>query len=157
MYLELDGWELGLRFSSAHFIPYHGKCERLHGHDYSIKVKLYGSLDESGMVMDFTHIKRALKEITSSLDHRLLLPESFVVSEDDESVHVEVHSKKYMFPKSDVLLLDVETPTVESLAKFTLSTFISMGTIPDSVYKVELCVEEGRGQGAWDVWEKKKP
>ncbi|GAC1692800.1 MAG: hypothetical protein PVS3B1_31520 [Ktedonobacteraceae bacterium] len=33
-----------LNFSSAHFITYSGKCERLHGHNYGVLVEVEGEL-----------------------------------------------------------------------------------------------------------------
>ena len=58
-------------FSAAHFLShYHGKCEKLHGHNY--KVRLWaggGELDEGGMLADFSLLKKALNEAVSPLDH----------------------------------------------------------------------------------------
>lgn len=61
-------------FAAAHFLRnYKGKCERLHGHNYKVKVTLEGdTLDEAGMLMDFTDIKRELKNATEYLDHQHL-------------------------------------------------------------------------------------
>ncbi len=58
-------------FAAAHFIKnYHGKCENLHGHNYKIRLFVSGNtLDEGGMLIDFGLLKKALKEITSGLDH----------------------------------------------------------------------------------------
>src|SRR6476646_5960729 len=63
-----------LRFSSAHFITYGGKCERLHGHNYGVLVEIEGELNEDKLVFDFTVLKRLTKEICQQLDHRFLLP-----------------------------------------------------------------------------------
>src|SRR5947208_10966948 len=35
-----------LKFSSAHFITFGGKCERLHGHNYGVLVEIEGALNE---------------------------------------------------------------------------------------------------------------
>ena len=61
-------------FAAAHFLRnYKGKCERLHGHNYKVKVTLAGeTLDEAGMLMDFTDIKRELRNISEALDHQHL-------------------------------------------------------------------------------------
>ena len=63
-----------LNFSSAHFITYGGKCERLHGHNYGVLVEVEGELGEDKLVFDFTILKRLTKEICQRLDHRFLLP-----------------------------------------------------------------------------------
>ena len=58
-------------FAAAHFLrDYHGKCENLHGHNYKVYAHVQGkSLDEGGMLLDFTQLKKALKEVCALLDH----------------------------------------------------------------------------------------
>ena len=58
-------------FAAAHFLSsYHGKCEKLHGHNYRVRLWVSGSeLDQGGMVADFSLLKKALKEAVSLLDH----------------------------------------------------------------------------------------
>ena len=58
-------------FAAAHFLSsYHGKCEKLHGHNYRVRLWVRGAeLDETGMVADFTLLKKALKDAVSPLDH----------------------------------------------------------------------------------------
>lgn len=58
-------------FAAAHFLKdYHGKCENLHGHNYKVYVHVQGkTLDEGGMLLDFTVLKKALKEVLSAIDH----------------------------------------------------------------------------------------
>jgi len=48
-------------FSAAHFLShYHGKCERLHGHNYRVRLWAKGEkLDAGGMLADFTLLKKA--------------------------------------------------------------------------------------------------
>lgn len=61
-------------FSAAHFLSgYKGKCENLHGHNYRVRAYARGTdLDESGMLLDFGVLKKALREVCGGLDHRLL-------------------------------------------------------------------------------------
>lgn len=61
-------------FAAAHFLShYRGKCERLHGHNYKVRVWAKGDgLDQGGMLLDFGELKAALREVLESLDHSLL-------------------------------------------------------------------------------------
>ena len=61
-------------FAAAHFLThYHGKCERLHGHNYLVRAYAQGQeLDEGGMLLDFGALKGALREVLGALDHSLL-------------------------------------------------------------------------------------
>ena len=58
-------------FCAAHFLSdYHGKCENLHGHNYKVFAHVRGSsLDDGGMLFDFTVLKRELNAVCDSLDH----------------------------------------------------------------------------------------
>ena len=58
-------------FDAAHnLIHYHGKCEKLHGHTYRLKITLEGQPDAEGMIMDFIELSKIVKEnIISILDH----------------------------------------------------------------------------------------
>jgi 6-pyruvoyltetrahydropterin/6-carboxytetrahydropterin synthase len=61
-------------FAAAHFLShYHGKCERLHGHNYRVRLWVRGeTLNEGGMLADFGVLKKLLREITGGLDHSSL-------------------------------------------------------------------------------------
>lgn len=59
------------KFDAAHnLIHYHGKCERLHGHTYHLRVTLEGKPDAEGMVCDFAELKKTVNDrVLSKLDH----------------------------------------------------------------------------------------
>ena len=61
-------------FSAAHRLTdYKGKCENLHGHNWAVEVCMEsGSLDNQGMVIDFTDIKSKLAGILKELDHKYI-------------------------------------------------------------------------------------
>lgn len=69
-------YEISAKFSisSAHFLTnYEGKCRNLHGHNWKVTVYLRGAeLDNLGMLVDFTVLKKYFKIIESELDHRSL-------------------------------------------------------------------------------------
>ena len=51
-------------------LSYESKCENLHGHNWIIDIYIRGEeLNQDGMLMDFTHIKR---DIQDKLDHKNL-------------------------------------------------------------------------------------
>jgi 6-pyruvoyltetrahydropterin/6-carboxytetrahydropterin synthase len=61
-------------FAAGHALRnYHGKCENVHGHNYRVRVALEGAdLDQAGLLVDFTEIKRVLRAIIEKLDHQFL-------------------------------------------------------------------------------------
>lgn len=49
-------------------LPYESKCQRLHGHNAIIHIYCKAKeVDDAGMVVDFTHIKRMVEE---KFDHQ---------------------------------------------------------------------------------------
>src|SRR5215210_2797222 len=61
-------------FSAAHFISFADHCERLHGHNYHVTAEIAGPLDQNHLVIDFLQVRAKLLEITTELDHYVLLP-----------------------------------------------------------------------------------
>lgn len=58
-------------FSAAHHLRgYHGKCEAAHGHNWEVEVFVRGEeMDKTGILMDFRHLKKVLKNVTGGVDH----------------------------------------------------------------------------------------
>lgn len=69
-------------FDSAHFLAnYNGKCRNIHGHRWKVEIEVGsealiegGQLD--GMVVDFTDLKRDLREMVDFYDHALIIQEN---------------------------------------------------------------------------------
>ncbi len=61
-------------FSAAHNLRgYKRKCEKLHGHNWKVKVGIRGrKLDKYGMLIDFRDVKDYLEKIIQKLDHKYL-------------------------------------------------------------------------------------
>lgn len=61
-----------LEISAAHYLKldYDSKCSKLHGHNWIITVHLKSKiLNENGMIMDFTDIKKGIQQV---LDHKII-------------------------------------------------------------------------------------
>lgn len=80
-------------FAAGHALrEYKGKCERVHGHNYRVQVSLCGpELDNIGLLVDFTEIKRVLRNSIAYLDHQFI---------------------------NDLPPFDVVNPTAENMAKY---------------------------------------
>jgi len=61
-------------FEAAHYLRgYKGKCENLHGHRYTVVVKVSAQkLNEIGIAYDFTDLKAHLNKILDRFDHTCL-------------------------------------------------------------------------------------
>ncbi len=61
-------------FEAAHYLRgYKGKCENMHGHRYTIVVKVRAEkLNDIGLAYDFTDLKAHLNKILERYDHTCL-------------------------------------------------------------------------------------
>jgi 6-pyruvoyltetrahydropterin/6-carboxytetrahydropterin synthase len=62
------------KISAAHFLrDYEGPCNRLHGHNWRLKVKVTASkLNEVGMAIDFKDLKEITLQVAERFEHRNL-------------------------------------------------------------------------------------
>ncbi len=115
-------YELVLKthFAAAHNLrEYHGNCERLHGHNWHIEVRLVGrKLNRLGMLIDFRDAKRLLKQVTDRLDHNYL---------------------------NEVPPFDRTNPTTENIARFIFDELAK--TLPKGVRPASVTSWESQGCG----------
>ncbi len=158
-YIYIDGWKNKIRFSSAHVIPEYEKCGRLHGHTYAVHAKVYGKPDNKGIIIDFSVLKNALRDIVETLDHKILIPEKnkyVEIEKDKDSLKIFMNNKNYMFPEGDCRLLPIDSTSAENLSLYILNCFLEKVNLPSLVESVEIGVDEGFGQGARIVKKLKK-
>jgi len=105
-------------FSSGHALRgYRGKCENPHGHNYRVQVTLAGpKLDNIGLLVDFSELKRVLRGIIAGLDHQFL---------------------------NDLDAVKTVNPSAENLAKYFYDeTHRQLTTLPDGAGITEVMVWE---------------
>lgn len=98
------------------------------GESWIVDIELVGSLDEQGMVFDFGHIKKQIKQfIDTEVDHRLLVPTASTgcvtkfLSDHDNTLFVDfpLHSGgviSHQSPAGAVLLVDAKSIDIEIIA-----------------------------------------
>jgi len=73
------------------------------------------------MVIDFSQVKQMVREECVLLDHKILIPlqSPFLeITTTETSVKLKSKAKKYIFPREDCVLLDIEAVTSELLASY---------------------------------------
>jgi len=111
-------------------INYRGKCQHLHGHNGRAIITLEGpTLDERGMLVDFTDIKREVQRwIDENLDHNMLL------CRDDPILPVlRSHGER-------VFVMD-QNPTAENIARliFDQASASGLPVVEVVVWETEKC------------------
>jgi 6-pyruvoyltetrahydropterin/6-carboxytetrahydropterin synthase len=96
-----------IRFCYGHrLLNYDGKCRHLHGHNGRAVIVLEApQLDNLGMVVDFSQIKRVVSNwINDTLDHKMIL-------------HKDDPALAYLRQQGEPIFAIDKNPTAENIAK----------------------------------------
>ncbi len=143
------------KFSAAHFLIFdETHAEKLHGHNYQVKVDINAPADETqhsdGYFMDFNVFKKFIKARLDIWDEIVLLPQNhpdMKFKKTEKSLEVTFRDRFYVFPLNEVILLPVTNTSVENLSKILAEEFYTEFK-KYGVQKVVVSVEETQGQGA---------
>ncbi len=158
MKIVINGIHANLRFSSAHMIPYHQFCGGIHGHSYHMDVQVEGERSgEFGFVVDFKKVKEFVRSLCSELDHKVLIPVNsgkITFKNLEGTVEFSIGTKEYKLPIEDCCLLPLESTSAEDLAEyFAEKLYKSLvkdeARSDNKITSVQVCVNEGIGQGAF--------
>ncbi|KAF4651446.1 hypothetical protein FOZ61_010457 [Perkinsus olseni] len=154
--VEIQGKEF--KFSCGHFVAHPGFRERLHGHNYTVKLRMtceHWPAGEDGYVIDFGILKKLLRAVCKSLNERMIIPErSRSLDIDTNHLHVTATGKEqqsvrittidgdeFLFPKDDCVILPIEFATAEELSEYVFNKMVEgLGTIPEERGLAELTV-----------------
>ncbi len=142
-------------FGSAHFLIFaDGTREELHGHNYRATLELDADLDDAWLVADFLRVKPIFREVCDRLDHRTLLPlrnPHLRVEDGPQEVVAWFGEDRYVIPKRDVRLLDIENTASELLARWVCHAFLAetAAQLPNlRPHRILVSVQESPGQSA---------
>ena len=137
---EVNVFKESFKFNAAHFVAFPGFRERLHGHEYRLKIRLLGSrvIGQDGYVLDFGDVKAVTKKVCKNLNEYFICPMYSPVlqinkirgkgdegdggddGDDDENIEsIEIiceDGAKFLFPRIDCALLPIAHSTAEELA-----------------------------------------
>jgi len=139
------------QFAAAHFLVEMGKCERLHGHNYSVMVELGGGPGADHTLIDFNTLNPAIGRICESLDHKIIIAgndQRIDLTIGATEVEAKFKGKRYIFPMADCAILDIEATTVERLAEYILNLLAKELSPRENIRWIEVGVREGLAQMA---------
>lgn len=140
------------KFSCSHFtILSADKAERLHGHNYQLRVDLaVDTIDPKlGFAFDFNAIKPIIRTFCDELDERILIPTKspfLKLIEAGDTLDVRFGAKQYCFPLADTLRLPLTNITTEELARFAWNRLAHDFKDQPRWTSLVVHVEETRGQ-----------
>ncbi|MXZ63742.1 MAG: 6-pyruvoyl tetrahydrobiopterin synthase [Chloroflexi bacterium] len=140
-----------LRFAASHMATLGDDLEPLHGHNYIARCRVDGTLTDDRWVIDFSILKRAVREACEELDHRFLLQRDSTlldIVEDVAAWTVGFRGREYRFPASDVVALPIENSTAELLAEWVAGRVLASLAAGDhgNLTRIDVEIEEMPGQ-----------
>ena len=126
------------------------------GESWIVDIELVGDLDEQGMVFDFGHVKKQIKQfIDAQADHRLLVPAAAsgcLTREDDDylSIAFTLNSGamiSHRSPRDAVLLVAANAINPEQIASDLQTQLKSI--LPDNVQDVFITLRTENIDGAY--------
>jgi 6-pyruvoyltetrahydropterin/6-carboxytetrahydropterin synthase len=153
LYIDKEGH----KFSAAHFTIFSAtERERLHGHNYSVSVKIVAPMGDNGFSADYNVYKQRLARLCDGLDEYTLLAGDSPYQEITESgfcYRVTHGGQEMLFLQSDTLILPIRNVTVEELSRYLLQLLVK-DSAGEDLHEIELCVASGPGQRACSNWRK---
>jgi 6-pyruvoyl-tetrahydropterin synthase len=139
------------QFSAAHSGLHGGQFEPLHGHTYTVGLRLRGEVGACGMLADFTLVKKALREAIAPLRRRTLMPAhppGGSCRTRDGQVLIECGGTRFSFPAAHVVLLPVANTTTEEIAAWLLGRVLAHLADEPGLTGAELTLAESVGTSA---------
>ena len=111
-----------LKFSSGHFTIFSETSrEPLHGHNYSLEVRLVAHLSAPGIVKDYRLIEETIIDLCKQLNWRCLIPAHspyLSIKVDEPHYQITFNHQSMWLLQSDVVLLPLENITLETLSQW---------------------------------------
>jgi 6-pyruvoyltetrahydropterin/6-carboxytetrahydropterin synthase len=147
-----------IKFSAAHFTIFSAtERERLHGHNYAVRLAVTAPVGDDGICFSYKDIKTRLRELCEELDEYTLLPTQsphLRIEEDDTFYVVHFNGEKIPLLKSDTLLLPLRNSTVEEFARYLRDRFVGDASfiLARGIVEVVMRVSSGPGQSGSSGW-----
>ncbi|MBA6412796.1 6-carboxytetrahydropterin synthase [Parahaliea sp. F7430] len=143
------------KFSAAHYTIFSAtERERLHGHNYSVSVRIVAPMGNNGFSADYNVYKRRIEQLCEQWDEYVLLANLSPyqrICEDGPYYRVSFTGEDMLFLKSDTLLLPIANATVEEFSHCLLMQLLELSA-GDDLREIELCVASGPGQKGCASW-----
>jgi len=143
------------KFSAAHYTIFSAtERERLHGHNYSVSVKIVAPMGENGFAADYNVYKARISALCATLDEYTLLAGASPyqqITDEGDCYRVAFGGQAMLFLRSDTQVLPIRNATVEEFSRYLLQRLLE-DCAADDLREIELCVASGPGQKGCTSW-----
>ena len=152
-----------LKFASAHMTVFPGgEKEALHGHNYSVEVSLEVKRIDFESTLPFSEVKKVMRGICEEWDEKVLIqkqcPFFHLVKKNAVEVEFLLCQKRYLLPAEEVIFLELDNVTSESLAQeFNRRLLEGLKRLDqfELIQSLTVKIEESPGQGGTCIWRRK--
>jgi len=124
------------------------------GDSLIVDIALEGNLDEQGMVFDFGHVKKTIKQIIDSeLDHRFVISRwqpGLTIKHSGKSLNLNwplgLHTYQHCSPDEAVVLLDTHTISPKTLTTYLKQKICT--ALPENVSTMHISLRAEQIEGA---------
>ncbi|MCP4288954.1 MAG: hypothetical protein GY792_31780 [Gammaproteobacteria bacterium] len=144
-----------LHFNAAHFITFDKSCENLHGHNFHVRIQIWGDNNSDAFVIDFVLLNRLASCLCMELNDKILLPgrsDEVNLQEIEGQIEVSSYDKRFSLPAGNCLILPIANTTAEMLAWYLMETLLPLldkRSALAHVENLEIAVEEADQQ--WGI------
>ena len=145
------------KFASAHMTLFEdGTKEPLHGHNYGVELSFEFRPQSSALpLIPFSKLKGPMTDLCKSWDEKVFLPskskEFSIRKKSRDETDFILCKKRYVLPTEEIVFLELENITAESLAEELCKTYLkrfSMSFLKNAFSAIQVRVDESPGQGA---------
>ena len=146
------------KFNASHFVAFDGFRERLHGHNYTVAVRLLGchELGQDGYVLDFGDVKAVTKKVCKDLNEYFLCPmysDVLTILDENNILCLECQDgAKFQFPTGDCRKLPIVHSTAEEMAIYVWGKIVKGLDVKllrrRGIHTMEVTCAEAPGQEA---------
>lgn len=129
------------------------------GESWIVDVVLEGDLDDQGMVFDFGHVKKQIKQVMDSVvDHKFVVPKQYPelkvtnLGDDDSNLLLEIRDQqgrwyRHQSPTQGVVLLESDSVNFEAVEKLLIEECFKV--LPENVTTISLNLSTEQIDGAF--------
>ena len=147
-----------LKFSSGHFTIFSStEREPLHGHNYTVKVRLAMRMAEPGITADYRIAEEKFIALCRQLNWRTLIAEHspyLKIHSNETHIDITFHHETMSLLKNDVVLLPLDNITLETLSQWFVEQVASDAEFIEKygVSAMTVLVHNGPYHGAEASW-----
>lgn len=148
-----------MKFSVGHFTIFSAtERENIHGHNYTVSLRLVAKMGEGGMCCNYDIFKHKVEDVCREWNEHFIVPANspYLTIQDGEGKYLLLNfaDEEIPFLKRDVKCLPIQNASVEEFARLVLLNLVTTTNMNEyGVTELDVTVCSEPGQGATASWQ----